>query len=483
MHATETADLASTPTFKDLGLSKNILKAIEAVGFTSPSAIQEKVIPKILAGHDLIAQAKTGSGKTAAFGLPTLSMVERGHGIGLLVITPTRELAQQVTDELNRYGAHMEFRALAVYGGQSISMQISAIKRGVQAIVATPGRLLDLLKSKKIPNFAPAHIVLDEADEMLDMGFLEDIQAIFSFFNHERQTLLFSATMPEPIRQLAAKILKKPLTINVNKGEIEHQDIKEIYYLTKDIERDLALVRLIDSHAPTKSIIFCKTKMDVDRLFNKMSSLGYNVRCLHGDMAQRDRQLAIKAFRDGECNMLVATDVAGRGLNVVDISHVFNFHIPFSAESYTHRIGRTGRAGRKGTAITLLSPNEYRQIRRLLNCDQNKIDLRPLPTRSEVHAAHEERLLERVIEQEVNPGAAEVLKRLQGRLNLHEISVSLLSMVLKEKEVTGPEHIGISLEEAKQRPQAPKNGKSRGRFKVYRPAGSGFSKRKNFKRA
>ncbi|SCA62803.1 DEAD-box ATP-dependent RNA helicase RhpA [Chlamydiales bacterium SCGC AG-110-M15] len=434
-------------SFEDLNLNKTLLKTIEEIGFKKPSEIQERVIPHILAGSDVIAQAKTGSGKTAAFGLPSLHMIEGRKDISLLVITPTRELAQQVCKELNLYGARSKFEALAVFGGQSVSVQLQKLRQGVQAIVATPGRLLDLLKSNRLKNLNPELVVLDEADEMLDMGFLEDIQEIFSHLNEQHQTLLFSATMPKPIQNLANTVLKDPISINVAKGQTSHADIKEVYYLSKERDKDLALVRIFDSHKPFKSIIFCKTKRDVDRLHTTLVSLGYNVRCLHGDMAQRERQQSISAFTDGDCKILVATDVAGRGLNVLDISHVINFHIPFSAESYTHRIGRTGRAGRKGTAISILAPSEFRQMARMLKLAKEKMDIRPLPTLTELKEQQEQDLLNTIASHEVHQSSEKLMKQLQDKMNLYDIGVNLLSMLLKGKELSGPETIGMRLEE------------------------------------
>ncbi len=434
-------------TFADLELNSNILKTVRKMGFEKPSAIQQKVIPLILEGKDVIAQAETGSGKTAAFGLPSLHKLHNREGISLLVITPTRELANQVSDELNRYGALSNFESMAVFGGQSISIQIRKLRQGVQAIVATPGRLLDLLKSKRLKNLAPAIVVLDEADEMLDMGFLEDIQAIFEHLESDHQTLLFSATMPKPIQKLANEVLNDPVSINVAKGQTSHKDIEEKYYLAKEQDKDLALVRLFDAHQPFKSIIFCKTKRDVDRLYNTLMSLGYAVRCLHGDMAQNDRQKAIASFTSGDSKILVATDVAGRGLNVPDISHVFNYHIPFSAEGYTHRIGRTGRAGRKGTAITILSPSEFRQMTRMRNLTKDKMDINPLPSLSELQELQQLGLIAKIAAQEEQKGAEKILNQLQGDMNLYQIGVNLLSMLMKEQKFTGPENLGMRVDE------------------------------------
>lgn len=439
---------SKTVAFEDLDLNKNLLEAIRNMGYKKPSTIQEKVIPHILSGSDLIAQAKTGSGKTAAFGLPSIQRIENKKDISLLVITPTRELSQQVCQELNNFGSCSSFKALAVYGGESVSLQLSRIRKGgIRAIVATPGRLLDLLKSKKLQNFDPSIVVLDEADEMLDMGFLEDIQSIFSFFKKDRQTLFFSATMPKPIQNLANKLLKDPITVNVVQGATSHTDISEIYYLAKEKDKDLAFLRLLDMHNPLKSLVFCKTKRDVDRLNSSLISQGFSARCLHGDMAQKERQSAILAFREGKCEILVATDVAGRGLNILDISHVFNYHVPFSTESYTHRIGRTGRAGRKGVAISLLSPSEFRQMLGMRRLNKKEIDVRPIPSLSDLRELQQENLIRRIIAQGEHLNCKKLLEKLQSDMDLYQIGLNLLSILLEEKKFIGPEVIGMNLED------------------------------------
>lgn len=247
-------------SFDDFGLKSEILEAVREAEFKIPSPIQQQVIPHILSGADIVAQAQTGTGKTAAFGLPALNLIDPRGGVGLLVITPTRELAQQVSDELFRFGRNLGLKTATIYGGQSMSRQVDQVKRGAQVIVATPGRLLDLLRSKMLYNFNPSIVVLDEADEMLDMGFLEDIQTIFTFLPKQRQTLLFSATMPMPIQNLAKKILQDPVFVKVTQSETTNKDIKQYYYLIKEHERDQALIRLIQCQEPEKSIVFCRTK-------------------------------------------------------------------------------------------------------------------------------------------------------------------------------------------------------------------------------
>lgn len=423
------------------------MKAIRAIGFITPSPIQDQVIPHILAGTDVVAQAQTGTGKTAAFGLPALNMLNGESGVEMVVITPTRELAQQVSDELFKYGGQSGLRTVTVYGGQSVTRQIETIKKGAQVVVATPGRLLDLLKSKRMPYFRPKVVVLDEADEMLDMGFLDDIKEIFTFMPEERQTLLFSATMPAPIQALAKKILKKPVFIKVTQDEVTNQDIEQRYYVIKDAERDVALIRLIDFHLPEKSLIFCKTKKEVDRLTEELAVRGHPVKGLHGDMEQNQRQRVIGSFRDGETKFLVATDVAARGLNIVDISHVFNFHMPFESNSYVHRIGRTGRAGRKGIAITLLTQGEFRTLQQMIKTHGTSIQLCAIPRLSEIKQNHRAKFIESICERKPSPDADLVLKELHKLLNPNQIGLHLISMLLEKQELSGPDQIGVQAED------------------------------------
>ncbi|HAL85970.1 MAG TPA: DEAD/DEAH box helicase, partial [Deferribacteraceae bacterium] len=358
-------DEKETTGFEHFGLSAEVMHGIMECGFKSPSPIQQQAIPHLLEGKDMIGQAHTGTGKTAAFGLPSISRLKKTGEVEMLVITPTRELAMQVSDELYRYGKFADINTTTVYGGQSYSRQYERLRRGTPIVVATPGRLLDILSSGKVKNFTPSIVVLDEADEMLDMGFLEDIQKIFTFLPEDRQTLLFSATMPDSIRKLAATILKDPVHISVMNKEKTVRDIDQRYYVIEEQERDDAIIRLIDSFEPTRSIIFCRTKKEVERICTTLIGRGYSAKGLHGDMEQHQREEVMNSFRDGRIYTLVATDVAARGLDVKDVTHVFNYHMPFDSESYIHRIGRTGRAGSKGIAITLVTPQELRGLNRI----------------------------------------------------------------------------------------------------------------------
>lgn len=434
------------PTFEDFDLSDEIKSGIQAAGFKIPSPIQAQAIPVVLEGHDIVAQAHTGTGKTAAFGLPTMSKMDMKSGVALLVIAPTRELATQVSDELYRLGSKANIRTVTVYGGMSSGRQVDLISRGAQVVVATPGRLLDLLKSGRLRNFNPAHVVLDEADEMLDMGFLDDIQEIFTYLPEDRQTLLFSATMPEAIKRLAKRILKEPKFITITQSETTNKDIDQQYYVIEEYERDDATVRLIDSQDAKKTIIFCRMKKEVDRLATTLISHGYLAKGLHGDMEQNQREEVIKSFRAGKIDILIATDVAARGLDVSDVTHVFNYHIPFDAESYVHRIGRTGRAGKKGVAITLVTPMEFRELQRIKKSVSTEIELHHIPTLGDVKKANVSKLVDTIKKQSLNDAAGEVLKILEEEMDISQIAFKLISLAIEKQKLAGPERIGIDPE-------------------------------------
>ncbi|MFA5234662.1 MAG: DEAD/DEAH box helicase [Sulfurimonas sp.] len=430
-------------TFDDLGLKKEILRSVKDAGFTVPSPIQTAAIPFILAGRDIVGQAHTGTGKTAAFGLPALNNIDPNDGVGLLVITPTRELATQVSDELFKYGRNIGARTVTVYGGSSYNRQIDLIDRGASVVVATPGRLLDILKKNLLKTFAPSIVVLDEADEMLDMGFLDDINEIFSYLPSNRQTLLFSATMPKPIKLLAERILDNPEFISITKGETTNTDINQEYYVIEESERDDAIIRLMDSEACEKSIVFCRTKSEVDRLSNVLSNAGYLANGLHGDMEQRQRETVIKGFKNNGVKVLVATDVAARGIHVDNISHVFNYHIPFDPESYVHRIGRTGRAGTKGKAITLLTPLEFKELQRIKTKVGTTMTHAFVPSKNDLRATNLKTIVSTIEDQKIYDEAHQILDMLKEDIDEATIMFKLVSMILDKQTIQGPNFIGI----------------------------------------
>jgi len=431
--------------FTDFNLKDTIMAAVTQAGFTEPSPVQKDAIPLVLDGHDLIAQAQTGTGKTAAFGLPVMSMMKGDGSVEGLVIVPTRELAMQVSDELFRFGKGAGLKTATVYGGTAYGKQIERIKQA-SIVVATPGRLQDLLMSGKI-KINPHFVILDEADEMLDMGFLDEIKNIFTFLPKERQTLMFSATMPNTIRKLAEQILKSPKTVSITKSETTNTKINQLYYVVQDRERDDALVRLIDYKNPQKCIIFCRMKKEVDRLVAHMTAQGFKVSGLHGDMEQKQREVTIRAFKQGGIDIFIATDVAARGLDVNDVTHVFNYHIPFDSESYVHRIGRTGRGGKSGEAITLVSPNELRTIKRIEKDVGTKMTTQVIPTRMEVQNNRNDELISKIAETQVTDKAIDLVKTLQHDLDIVTIAHLLASMVQSEISVKGKDNIGLGLEE------------------------------------
>jgi ATP-dependent RNA helicase DeaD len=428
--------------FNDFNLKKELLKRLEEIGFEKPSPIQEKAIPVVLEGKDVVAQAQTGTGKTAAFGLPVLSKMQKGQKA--LVITPTRELAIQVSEEIFKFGKYLGIHTATVYGGSSYNRQIKHIKNS-EFIIATPGRLLDLLKSGKI-DISPEYVILDEADEMLDMGFLDDIKEIFKFVPSNRQTLLFSATMPAPIKELAKTILKNPEFITITKKQVTNENIKEYFYVIDERERKDALIRLIDYKNPDKAIVFCRTKKDVDDIADFLSGAGFDAKGLHGDMDQRRREEVIKGFKKDKIEILVATDVAARGLDVNNVTHVFNYHLPLDPESYVHRIGRTGRAGKEGMAISLVTPHEFKALSRIEKI--SKIILKEIPSLSDVKDKEIEKIINKLSSVEVSEKSIEIIEELQNEFDLFTIATKFAS-ILFAKEADGREKIGKSVKEAK----------------------------------
>ncbi|RAX52045.1 DEAD/DEAH box helicase [Helicobacter sp. 16-1353] len=411
-----------TNGFLEFHLKEKVLKGIFELGFTTPSPVQKDAIPFILEGHDLIAQAQTGTGKTAAFAIPLLNMLKNNNDIEALVVTPTRELAMQISDEIFKLGRFLRTKTICIYGGQSIKRQIELLNKKPQVMVATPGRLLDHLRNDRIKNFNPKIIVLDESDEMLDMGFLESIEDIFRFIPKERQTLLFSATMPTPIKNLANKILNNPKNVKITAANVTNTDIEQKYYIINENERDSAIMRLIDATSPQKSIIFTRMKKEADKLATFLISKGYKATPLHGDMEQRERQSAIRAFKENRVEILVATDVASRGLDITDVSHVFNYHMPLNPESYVHRIGRTGRAGKKGVAITLVTPLEFRDLKRIKDQIKTSLELFEL---SDTQTKDD--FVSKILEYKISSNSLDLYPILSSKIDNTQLVCKLLS--------------------------------------------------------
>ena len=429
-------------TFKEFNFKEKLQKSIDEAGFREPSPIQADAIPVVLQGKDIVGQAQTGTGKTAAFGLPMINMMKGNSGVEAVVIVPTRELAMQVSDELFRFGKNSGMNTATVYGGQSYSMQLRNIDRA-SIIVATPGRLIDLLKGKKI-NIKPSFVVLDEADEMLDMGFLDDIKEIFTYLPKERQTLLFSATMPPAIKKLAQNILVEPTFITVTKSDMTNSKITQSFYVVDEYERDDALIRLYDFKNPEKSIIFCRTKKEVDRLSTYLVSQGHMAKGLHGDMEQRQREEVIRSFKKGALDVLIATDVAARGLDVNDVTHVFNYHLPFDSESYVHRIGRTGRAGKEGVAVSIVTPHEFRMIQKIQKTTGGKLEAKVVPNINSVKEKKTNTLKSKIGDQKVYDSGIDLVESLKEEYDLSTIAHKLASILTNATFVKGNNYIGKS---------------------------------------
>jgi ATP-dependent RNA helicase DeaD len=350
-------------SFADLGLAEPVLAALRDVGYESPSPIQEQAIPELLAGRDVIGQAQTGTGKTAAFGLPMIQFVDDDDDdVQALVLTPTRELCIQVTQALRAYGARRGVDPVAVFGGAPIRSQQAQLKQGAQIVVGTVGRVLDLISRHSLMLHSCRYLVLDEADEMLDLGFLEDVERILSLTPGGRQTALFSATMPAEIRHLAERHLYDPVTIKVKAATLTIDTVEQFALEAPAQEKTAALVRVLEAERPEQAIVFVRTKVRCDRLYRTLRDRGMNVRALHGDMTQGQRDGVMIAFKGGRVPILVATDVAARGLDISSVTHVVNYDVPTSPDVYVHRIGRTGRVGRSGRAITLYEPRQRRDI-------------------------------------------------------------------------------------------------------------------------
>jgi ATP-dependent RNA helicase DeaD len=431
--------------FGEFDFHKALSKGIRIAGFKEASPIQEQAIPKILEGHDMIGQAYTGTGKTAAFGLPILDKLAKGEIERALVITPTRELATQVSDELYHLGRFAGIRTLSVYGGVGYGRQIALIHKGVQIVVATPGRLKDLYQKGKIDTFNPEIVVLDEADEMLDMGFLDDIKEIFEYIPQNRQTLLFSATMPDPIREFADTILYHPEHISVmNDKETTSHIIQQRYYVIYENQRDDAIVSLLESEPIEKCIIFCRMKREVDRLVEYLQALGFKTNGLHGDLEQIDRDSIIKAYRRSEIKILVATDVAARGIDVKNVTHVFNYHIPFDTQSYIHRIGRTGRAGESGQAITLVTPEELKNLQRIQEVVGEQMRLETINGDEELSLEDKGYLKETIDAIEIHDNVEDVLQYLKEEFESEHLMAKLLSYFLETKKEKIGTQIGLN---------------------------------------
>ncbi|CAH0315464.1 DEAD/DEAH box helicase [Peribacillus sp. NPDC101481] len=426
--------------FSELGLDRTSMKSIEKMGFEEASPIQSQTIPLALEGKDIIGQAQTGTGKTAAFGIPLMENIDiNNENVQGIVIAPTRELAIQVSEELFKLGYGKRARVLAVYGGQDIDRQIRALKKKPHIIVGTPGRLLDHIKRKNIKLGGVHTVVLDEADEMLNMGFIEDIELILSTVPDERQTLLFSATMPDPIRKIAERFMREPVLVRVKAKEMTVDRIEQYYLELKESEKFDTLARLFDIQTPDLAIVFGRTKRRVDELASALNIRGYMAEGIHGDLSQAKRLSVLKKFKDGSIDVLVATDVAARGLDISGVTHVYNFDIPQDPESYVHRIGRTGRAGKHGIAITFVTPRERGQLHAVEHTTKKRMEKLKTPTLTEALEGQQKAVTEKILNTIENEDLTLYLGQAEELLQKHsaaDLVAAMLKSMTKEPDQT-----------------------------------------------
>lgn len=386
--------------FRELGLSDMMLNSLHKKGFEEPTPIQAQTIPFLLANKkDLIGKAQTGTGKTAAFGIPIIeNIVPDSKRVQAIILAPTRELAIQVAEELSSFAEEQKTRIIAVYGGQPIERQISRLQRGVDIVVGTPGRILDHLQRRTLDISKVSYIVLDEADEMLNMGFIDDIEAILKAAPKERRTVLFSATMPAHIERLAKKYMNEYEVIAVAKDNISKANIQQIYFEVPQSDKFEALFRIIDVEESFYGLVFCRTKIDADEISHKLANRGCRAEAIHGDLSQGQREKVLQKFRAKKITALVATDVAARGIDIDNLTHVINYALPQDPESYVHRIGRTGRAGKTGIAITLITPSEYRKLVTIQKMSNMTITKQKVPNVSDVIESKKQRIKNSLLE-------------------------------------------------------------------------------------
>jgi ATP-dependent RNA helicase DeaD len=475
-------------SFADLGLRPELLRALAELGYEEPTPIQREAIPPLLAGRDLLGQAATGTGKTAAFALPALQRLPgrapQPEPIAL-VLVPTRELAMQVSEAVHRYGRELGARVLPIYGGQPIGRQLRVLERGVDVVVATPGRALDHIRRGTLALQAVELVVLDEADEMLDMGFAEDIETILDTTPAGRQTVLFSATMPPRIGAISRRHLRDPVRIQIGLERSTSHDtprVQQRAYVVPRAHKPAALGRVLDIEAPAAAIVFCRTRTEVDQLTETLNGRGYRAEALHGGMSQEQRDRVMGRVRAGTADLLVATDVAARGLDIEQLTHVVNYDVPSAPDSYVHRIGRVGRAGREGVAITLAEPREHRMLKNIERETKQKITIDKVPSIADLRARRLEQMLatlrEIILQAETEPFRV-VVESLADEFDIVEVAMAAVKLAHDESGVTDddedipdvalrPERQGPPGRERPGRDRAAREGSARGRT----PAGN-----------
>ncbi|SFF02616.1 DEAD/DEAH box helicase [Alteribacillus iranensis] len=448
--------------FTELQLDEQILKAVNEMGFEEATPIQSEVIPKVKEGNDIIGQAQTGTGKTAAFGIPLIEQMntEEKHPQGL-VLAPTRELAIQVAEEINRLGRFKGVKALAVYGGQEISRQIKALKRHPQIIVATPGRFMDHMRRRTIRPAYMNMVVLDEADEMLSMGFIEDIETILAEVPEERQTLLFSATMPKRLQSVTERFMENPESVKVKSKGLTVSNIEQRYIEVPEKQKFETLCHLLDITPPELAIVFGRTKRRVDELSEALSQRGYAAEGIHGDLKQEQRDKVLRKFKNKTIDILVATDVAARGLDVSGVTHVYNFDLPQDPESYVHRIGRTGRAGKEGIAFSFATPKEISHLKFIESTTKKKMIRQDIPTFREAMQGRYQQAVDKLLETVKNEDIEELEHTAKTLLSGYD-PVTLVAAALK-MNTKEPDQGTIKLtEEASLRPKKSRGDRNRG---------------------
>ena len=425
-------------TFEELGLSEDTIKALKKKGFEEPTAIQVQTIPMLLKGDkDIVAQAQTGTGKTAAFGLPILETLnEKSKDVQAIILAPTRELAIQVAEEINSLKGKKKLTVIPIYGGQSIDMQLRSLRKGVDVVVGTPGRVLDHLRRKTLKLDNISWFVLDEADEMLNMGFIDEVKDILANTPYEKRTMLFSATMPAAILGIAKKYMGEYEVVKIAKQQLTVSSTSQIYFEVSQRDKFEALCRIIDIEEEFYGLVFTRTKLDADRIANQLMDRGYDADALHGDLSQGQREKILNKFKKKNITILAATDVAARGIDVQDLTHVINFALPQDAESYVHRIGRTGRAGKEGTAITFITPEEYRKLQYIKKSTKTDIKKAHLPKVADVISIKKERIqydLEHIINSDSQPEYVEMARDLMKDKDPEQILGAILQYSFQEE--------------------------------------------------
>jgi len=456
--------MTNQKTFNDLGFSAKMLDAINKKGFEEPTAIQTMTIPVMLRDDtNIIAQAQTGTGKTAAFGLPLVEMINTdSKSVQALILVPTRELAIQVSEEINSLKGNKDLKIIPIYGGQSIDQQFRSLKKGVHIIVGSPGRIIDHLNRKTLKLGKIEHLILDEADEMLNMGFIEDIEEIMKHTNPAKRILMFSATMPGRIKALAYKYMANYEFLTIKKEQLTTNLTEQIYFEVKASDKFEALCRIIDIEDAFYGLIFCRTKRDVDFVVTHLIDRGYNAEAIHGDFSQVQRERTLNAFKEQRVNILVATDVAARGIDVKNLSHVINYSLPQDPESYVHRIGRTGRAGNEGTAITFITPSEYKRLMFIRQIAKIDIKKSKVPKVKDIIKAKKQKIdddLVAILEDKIDDKYHKWAKKLLKDYNPTEILAAILDYCFEEE--LNPDAYGEIEEVGARGKQLDKHGKAR----------------------